>query len=517
MVVNLQLVAIAYAIGLVLSLAIERLLQPAPAFATRSKSAWLLHFGFWTLLFAFEFALFCRPFFASALALCTWFFLVLVNNAKWRALKEPFVASDFEYFADAIRHPRLYVPFFGWWRIVLSVAGVLGAISFGVWVEAPITSHLRADFWLMLALLVTAGMALVFVGAATRTPPSYEPVADLQRVGFIAFLFAYWRDEKPACAAPLNAAFDSIVAPPGDALLPHIVAVQSESFFDVRRWLTAIDPQILANWDQVVSASAQHGTLEVAAWGANTVRTEFAFLTGLANRALGIHRFNPYRRIAFTGVAALPSMLRKWGYHTVCIHPYAASFYGRDRVMPALGFDEFIDIKEFSANDYSGPYIGDAAVAEKIAARIGETKKPLFIFAITMENHGPLHLEAVRPSERNNYFSEARGDRPVLFPPDLVKRYDDLVIYLRHLINADKLVARVTGSLRTSARPGVFAMYGDHVPSMENVYGALGAPEGATDYLIWRSDAPSVTAKPTILKVEDLAVAVLRTAGLTIT
>ena len=44
--------------------------------------------------------------------------LVLVNNAKFTALSESFVFQDYEYFTDAIRHPRLYIPFLGWWKFM---------------------------------------------------------------------------------------------------------------------------------------------------------------------------------------------------------------------------------------------------------------------------------------------------------------------------------------------------------------------------------------------------------------
>lgn len=499
-------VALAYTIGLLVTLLLERILTPRPNFINRPKSAWLLHFGCFTSFFALEFALYQRPFFTSAMVLAGWFFLVLVNNAKWAALKEPFVASDFEYFLDALKHPRLYIPFFGWWRIVLALLAVAVAMSLGVWGEPPVFTTERGTLWLCVGVLATLGAVSVLIGAATRTKASYEPTADLTRVGSVAFLFSYWWDEKKPVVMPENPALAAVIAPASDAILPHIVAVQSESFFDARRWLPAVSAHLYTHWDHAVAHAVQHGTLQVAAWGANTVRTEFAFLSGVANPDLGVHRFNPYRRMALAGGASLAAVLKKLGYYTVCIHPYAASFYGRERVMPALGFDEFIDIKEFSASDYAGPYVGDNAVAEKIAARLALATKPIFIFAITMENHGPLHLETVRPAERDTYIGAAGHDP--------VAGCDDLYIYLRHIASANQFVARVTEALANTTRPGVFAMYGDHVPSMGAVYRALGAPDGSTDYVIWRRDSPLGAQPATDMKVENLAEAVLRAAGL---
>ena len=125
------------------------------------------------------------------------------------------------------------------------------------------------------------------------------------------------------------------------------------------------------------------------------MRTEFSFLSGLASETLGIDRFNPYRRLARRPLITLVGHLRGLGYRTVCVHPYLSSFYARDEVFPLLGFDELVDVRSFSHGDRFGPYVSDAAVAATITRRVDQSDRPIFVFAITMENHGPLHLESV--------------------------------------------------------------------------------------------------------------------------
>jgi hypothetical protein len=212
---------------------------------------------------------------------------------------------------------------------------------------------------------------------------------------------------------------------PSDAQAPHVIVVQSESFFDPRHWSEAIAPEVLTAWDDTCSTSLCHGRLQVPAWGANTVRTEAAFLTGLDPVALGIHRFAPYRALARQPVPNLFNAMKQLGYRTVAVHPYPASFYLRDRVFPMLGVDHFLDITDFDPEERDGQYISDAAVARKVGRLLKDKDNaPLFIFAITMENHGPLHLE--RPSAE---------DAARLSPPGgpLAKQPDcrDLLVYLR--------------------------------------------------------------------------------------
>src|SRR5690606_16116693 len=105
----------AYLVGLLASWALETLLQPRPhAPWRRAASALGVHIGVWTLAFAQEIALFRRPYVAAANVLALQAVFVIVNNAKFHSLREPFVYPDFIFFTDAIKHPRLYLPFLGW-------------------------------------------------------------------------------------------------------------------------------------------------------------------------------------------------------------------------------------------------------------------------------------------------------------------------------------------------------------------------------------------------------------------
>jgi phosphoglycerol transferase MdoB-like AlkP superfamily enzyme len=285
----------------------------------------------------------------------------------------------------------------------------------------------------------------------------------------------------------------------------HLVVVQSESFFDPRRLDAGIRcDEVLREFDALQAEAACSGQLEVAAWGANTVRTEFAFLSGLAGEALGVRRFNPYRRLARQGVATLASFLQARGYRTLCVHPYAASFYDRHKVFPRLGFDEFIDIRSFAGAARSGPYVGDLAVAEKVCSLLKSAgEQPLFVFVISMENHGPLHLEKVRPDEAERFYS-----RP---PP---AGCDELTIYLRHLRNADRMAGMLRAGLEALPGRSGLCWYGDHVPIMPDVYRTLGAPAGQTDYFIWRKNGQPKPGIRRDLKVEDLGSLFLQETGL---
>ncbi|MCE1181135.1 MAG: LTA synthase family protein [Rhodocyclales bacterium] len=494
-------VLVASLVGLGLSVVIERLMMPRPSLV-RPWAAWSLHGGLWLLPHAALTLVLGRPWFAAAAVLAFLLMLVLVNNAKFKALREPFVFQDYEYFTDAIRHPRLYIPFLGWWKFLCAVAGFVFAVGVGLWGEtAPVQRFVCSGQ--LGGTVVVAGIGLVLLFGATRRPMpvSCDPDKDLRILGFLAFLWRYAKEESMPLA--VVSPFKFLLAEHIQGDLPHLVAVQSESFFDPRSLYPGIRNDVLAEFDRLRSDAVAHGKLKVPAWGANTVRTEFAFLTGIDKDGLGVHRFNPYRAIAggWEG-PSLATYLKRFGYRAVCIHPYPASFYQRNRVYPQLGFDEFMDIRAFSDTMHSGPYIGDSAVADKVAALLCNSKDPLFVFVITMENHGPLHLEQVAPEDIDALYTAA--------PPD---GCDDLTIYIRHLRNADQMIAKLRRTLDRCDRPASLCWFGDHVPIMPSVYETFGAPNGDVEYVLW-SNKNSVPPRTANLAANELSIEWLRSVGM---
>lgn len=469
--------------GLLLATTLEGLLlEPRPVFLSRPPSSWAIHVGLWLLLYALELCLFRRPIFGMVIGVATLLFIILVSKAKYRSLREPFIFQDFEYFTDAIKHPRLYVPFFGLWPSILVAAGFVAVFWTGFTLEAPWPMGTLPDQWPLVALPVAAaGAILLALGNGMRPGLILDPESDLRGQGLLSSLWSYGVEERRPFGIPPSP-FSSFDACPGrdsdrNGGLPDIVVIQSESFFDARRLCESVKRDILRHFDRICAESVCHGRLRVPAWGANTVRTEFSFLSGLEPEQLGVHRFNPYRRLARQGVPSLVGYLKRMGYRTVCVHPYPASFYARDKVFERLGFDRFLDIGAFADAPRSGPYVSDEAVAQKIRVLLdeGRGEEPLFVFAITMENHGPLHLESVAPGEAESFMDALAAGN-----------YHDLVVYLRHLAHADQMAGLLKEYLSACDRDACLCFYGDHVPIMPDVYRANGFDDADTEYFIWR-------------------------------
>jgi phosphoglycerol transferase MdoB-like AlkP superfamily enzyme len=270
--------------------------------------------------------------------------------------------------------------------------------------------------------------------------------------------------------------------------------VQAESFFDPGRLDAALGPQLIPEFAAIQAQALERGRFEVAAWGANTTRTEFAVLSGHPLEALGFDRYNPYHAFARRRVGTFVWDLKQLDYRTICIHPHDPRFYNRAQVLPRLGFDEFYSEKHFSLVERTGRYLPDLAAGELGAQLIRQSARPIFIFIITMENHGP--------------WVDGPDD---LLPAVLARRPSaaGLARYLAGLTSSDRMLGPLVSALHAHG-DGVLALYGDHMPSL-----ALGRSlEPATDYLIWR---PGFSGSPAerACAAHELCERVLAACGLT--
>ena len=413
-----------------------------------------------------------RPIFFAFVAIALVGLVEIVSNAKYESLREPFVFTDLSLFSQLFSHPRLYLPFLSLGKVIAIVVGVL-TVLIGYLSEPAIFPHP----WLAFAI-VPAGTFLLCRVLAARLPLTLDPIADQQRHGFFAVFVAYLLNglRHTTFDSFARANESSPFAAGQPARCPDVIVIQSESYFDVRHVSEAVAVAAYARFDEARRESVCHGKLTVPAWGANTMRTEFAVLTGVSQAALGYARFYPYafvRRVC----ASLAHWFGRGDYETLAIHPYYADFFGRNRVFPMLGFEQFLDIEHFATASRSGPYVSDDAVTAAIIAALDAPRgRPRFIFAMTMENHGPLHLEQVLPGEscsRHTLGEDAS--------------WRDLTAYLRHIENADAMIGRLLDHLRTSDRETVVCFYGDHVPALPHVFHKLDVNPQHSDYFIWRN------------------------------
>jgi phosphoglycerol transferase MdoB-like AlkP superfamily enzyme len=250
--------------------------------------------------------------------------------------------------------------------------------------------------------------------------------------------------------------------------LPDIVVVQSESFFDpsiVRGYENA---NLTPNLTRLAS-QGMSGPLHVPTFGGGTIRTEFEVLTGLSLRYFSNMQF-PYLQMNSKVVPSMVRTLRSHGYETVAIHGNDPTFWNRNTAFKVLGFDRFVSQSSFPANAaMDGKYMADSAMTDEIMSQLKDSGPPQFLFAISLEAHGPYD---VTPNDQ-----AARDAIPV---PASVPAKDKVEVqnYIYHMQHADQELGRLATLLANRSRPTLLLFYGDHLPGLNDAYHAAGFVDG---------------------------------------
>ncbi|WP_174273821.1 LTA synthase family protein [Sphingomonas bacterium] len=432
-----------------------------------------------------------RPILAGIGIAALGFGLGLADTMKRLVLREPVVFADRSELFEVIRHPRFYLAFIGTGIMVAGGALILAVVLALAWAEPPLWAWTTGGTVVRLVIAATLGrLAFVLPSRLPLQPrlqslyeswkPSRDPETDIARFGLLATVIMHAtiaRGERPARrAAAIARGLPSLPAGQGP-----IILWQAESFVDVGR----LDPDLadrLPNLARLMDGARLRGRLSVPAWGANTIRTELAAVAGIGPDLLGLDRFNPYDAFARTALPSIATQARAAGYRTVCVHPYSRSFYARDTVMPCLGFDCFIGIEAFRGAELDGGYVTDMALARFVADLVAKEGPGLFVFAISIENHGP-------------WDTMHDGRPPAVLPPAWAALSDAAQIgrWLRHIEATDAALSPLREAIERLGQ-GWLGFYGDHHPGLAGPFLAPGAADGRTDYFLWQAGgAPGET------------------------
>ncbi|KJV37352.1 LTA synthase family protein [Luteibacter yeojuensis] len=250
---------------------------------------------------------------------------------------------------------------------------------------------------------------------------------------------------------------------------PDIVIVQSESFFDPSV-IKGLQEQDFAPNLHRLAKHASFGQLHVPTYGGGTIRTEFEVLTGLSLRYFPTMQF-PYLQMHAGVMPGMVRALRAHGYETVAVHGNDPGFWNRTAAFRALGFDRFVSQKDFPANaTKNGEYMPDSAMTDEIMAQLKNDGPPRFVFAISMEAHGPYDKSTIANT----------AERDAIAVPDGIS--DDAKLQLRnyvyHMRHADAELGRLADLLKKRERPTLLLFYGDHLPALTETYAKAGFTNG---------------------------------------
>jgi len=453
-----------------------------------------------------------------------YFGLTAISNKKYQILRDPFNAHDFDNARHLYIYPEFYVSYVGWPILALIILLLVALVGASLALEPAIPLYslgpwyliwpLSLLLWLAALRLMGKIIALFFNEKSANTfGVTMGLQRDVARFGLFPTILIYRLllktniDKSELRTVPRSAEFKASHQADSPA---DIIAIQGESFFNLERLFEKIDTT--ATWPPL-RALKQDGVvtdqIDVPTHGAYTMQSEFSFLSGLAGGTLGIDQINPYMRLAQKPVSTFVSALHAAGYRTLCIHPAKREFFRRSTVMQNLGFDDFIGLEAFEGAEKFGKYISDKALGDKIdetiAAHRAESSQPIFIFAITIESHGPWATGRLDP-----YLTDGKTEADLL--RESIADDPEFHLYQMHMENLLALYRRLSVEAPPSDTQRIVAMYGDHLPAINGLFEATGFTDRAVDYLLWNSSVPVRHAG--FQKIEGFAKTLLSEAGI---
>ena len=223
----------------------------------------------------------------------------------------------------------------------------------------------------------------------------------------------------------------------------------NESFFEFRRIVNFKETEIFYQcYDKLIKSSPSYANqVVVESFGGGTLRTEFSFLTGIPMHIFPGYQL-PYCSLVKNNLWSLPWFLRNsYDYSCIAVHPYNRTFWNRKHAYPLLGFEEFIDINAFTGhNPAKNNFVSDHDTYSKIIHLLNLSKKPLFLFCVTIQNHGPYHSFTK--------FENCGLDPEFIGYIELIQKSINALTYLKE-------------TLTELNREYILVHFGDHAPALK--------------------------------------------------
>jgi len=256
-----------------------------------------------------------------------------------------------------------------------------------------------------------------------------------------------------------------------EKVYPNIVMIMSESFCDpnqIDNVTYSKDPieyvrKLSENKIKKLKGNVISGKFISSTFAGGTSNIEYEAFTGTSSA------FLPYGYVPYTDLEdkmerlqTIQKVLKNNGYKTVAMHSYDGTFYNRHKIYPNIGFDVFIEENDLKNVGYYGKYVGDITVYENIINQLeNNKKKPVFIWALTMQNHTPYTAKNL---DSNSLYIDVKSS----MLSEVAK--DKLTGYVNQVYESSNKLETLINYLEKSNRPTILLFYGDHMPGLYEVY-----------------------------------------------
>ena len=233
---------------------------------------------------------------------------------------------------------------------------------------------------------------------------------------------------------------------------PSVIVIMNESFADLSVLGDFVSDDYLASFYDIDDYLLR-GMVYPSVCGGGTCNSEFEFLTGssMANVKPGIY---PYQNYDLSNASNLVQVFNNLGYQTVAFHPYQAENWNRTNVYNSFGFQEFLSQEDMTDKEILSWTISDHSDFEKIKEIYENRTAPLFLFNVTMQNHG-------------GYNVPIRSDVELVSIEKQYSGYSDVINYLTLIRESADAFKELLNYFAAQPDPVIICMFGDHQPILD--------------------------------------------------
>ncbi|MDX7992046.1 LTA synthase family protein [Xenorhabdus littoralis] len=456
----------------------------------------LISVGVFGIIFGLLFLVSTRWLFSAVLTGTLFIILKFLNQIKVHYYKEQLMFSDFNVILDPSNQETLQ----HYWLAGIAVAAMIVWLIFNMILSWQAASSVRGIKW-RIASIVLMGAG---VWGINLTVNAYH---------------AQWQEELPKGRGTMTnmvmSAMDAQYQPPefgssADYFLqqaknvtlpepqsdvkPDVVVLLQESTVNPHIYPLPNDVKLpdLYMFRRDAGVSAQ-SPLRVQTFGGGTWLSEFSVLTGLNTDDFGSRKNAVFYFVVDHLRNSLFRAMKDNGYYTVVLTPFNKSAYHAGHAYKTLGVDRIIQPQELGypasreENLWTIPTQDMLSYVKTILAQ--ETDKPIFIFSLTMYEHGPYE-----ESHHDDYGLTGKIENSTL-----VGKFSH---YMEKITASDPAIEDFSEFVAKRDKPTVFLYFGDHQPSIhfDQYHSPLSDPAHLTQFTLrdnLKQGAPITTGKLT--------------------
>lgn len=234
----------------------------------------------------------------------------------------------------------------------------------------------------------------------------------------------------------------------------NLIVIMNESFADLENISSIATDTTLLPCLHGMEENVIKGWVSVPVFGGGTANSEYEVLTG--NTMAFLPGGSPYQMNVAEGEAGMASVLKGQNFYTVAAHPYMADNWNRRSVYSYMGFDTFLSEENWGELELMRWCESDEAAYSKIIELYEEQREKLFVFLVTMQNHGGYSDE----------YEDFQNTVELNYDED----YPEAEQYLSLLQESDKAFGNLTEYFSGVTERTMIVMFGDHLATLEEEF-----------------------------------------------